>query len=68
MAQLLTFQLINIMNKSQIARIVAIKIVSNKSKMEILKIIILKKLQKEITSSLSMLQLSIKTKGIINNR
>ena len=68
MAQLLTFQLINIMNKSQIARIVAIKIVFNKSKMEILKIIILKKLQKEITSSLSMLQLSIKTKGIINNR
>ena len=68
MAQLLTFQLINIMNKSQIARIVAIKIVSNKSKMELLKIIILKKLQKEITSSLSMLQLSIKTKGIINNR
>ena len=68
MAQLLIFQLINIMNKSQIARIAAIKIVFNKSKMEQLKIIILKKLQKEITSSLSMLQLSIKTKGIINNR
>lgn len=70
MAQLLIFQSINIMNKSQIVRTAVIKIVkiSNPNNMELIKIITLKKHPKEIISFILMLQHNIKIKAIINNR